>query len=277
MIMPIDPSVAIGAELPPRTFTWRETDVLLYHLALGAGPDELSYVYERDLVVLPTFAVVIPTLGQTEPPAVRMPGIDVDLLAALHGRQELVLHQPLPPSGRLDATSRVADVQDKGTSAVIVVETTTPCFTLRTSIFARGEGGFGGHRGASTRVPVPDRAPDFHTLVRTTPTQPLLYRLCGDLNPLHVDPAFAGLAGFDRPILHGVCTSGLVAMALVDGPLGGAADAVGSFAARFSGVVFPGETLRVCGWKSSGGWAVTATVVERGDAPALSDALLTVS
>ena len=273
----INAEIAIGADLPPRTFTWRETDVLLYHLALGAGPDELTYVYERDLAVLPTFAVVIPTLGQTKPPTVRMPGIDVDLLAALHGRQELVMHQPLPPSGQVDAHSRIADVQDKGESAVIVVETTTPYFTTRTSIFARGEGGFGGHRGPSTRVPVPDRAPDFHSLVRTEPRQPLWYRLCGDLNPLHVDPEFAARAGFDRPILHGLCTYGMVCKALVDGPLGGAMTQVGSFAARFSGVVFPGETLRVCAWDEGERLVVTATVVERADAPALSDATLTLS
>ncbi|NUT36492.1 MAG: 3-alpha,7-alpha,12-alpha-trihydroxy-5-beta-cholest-24-enoyl-CoA hydratase [Hamadaea sp.] len=273
--MPIDPAVAIGAELPARTFAWRETDVLLYHLALGARPDELSYVYERDLTVLPTFAVVIPTLGQTKPPTVRMPGVDVDLLSALHGRQELVMHRPLPPSGQVEATGRVADVQDKGSSAVIVVEAATPYFTTRTSIFARGEGGFGGHRGASTRVEVPDRAPDFHTVVRTTPEQPLLYRLCGDLNPLHVDPGFAAMAGFDRPILHGLCTYGLVAKALIDGPLEGDVARVGSYAARFSGVVFPGESLRVCAWHSDGAWVVTATVVERDDAPALSDATLT--
>src|SRR4051812_28157403 len=153
--MPIDPAVAIGADLPARDLSWNSTDVLLYHLALGAGPDELRYVYERDLQVLPTFAVVAGTLAETEPPRLNMPGIDVDLVAALHGRHELVIHEPLPVSGRARTRSRIVDVQDKGGAAVIVIEAQTAYFTSRTSIFVKGAGGFGGARGPSTRVPTP--------------------------------------------------------------------------------------------------------------------------
>jgi acyl dehydratase len=274
--MPIDPAVAVGAELPARDLAWTTTDVLLYHLALGAGPDELRYVYERDLRVLPTFPVVATTLGQTEPPVLVMPGVDVDLVNALHGRQEVVLHRPLPASGRARARTRIADVFDKGSAAVLVLDTTTEFFTSRTTVFVRGEGGFGGERGPSTRVPVPQRDPDAEVLCPTTPRQPLWYRLCGDRNPLHVDPEFAARAGFPRPIMHGLCTYGMVAKAAVDAMLGGEPARVAGFAARFTGVVFPGETLRTRIWREGDRLVLDATVVERDDAPALGDAVLTV-
>jgi len=188
--MPIDPAVAVGAELPGRDLSWDSTDVLLYHLAVGAGPEELAYVYEDALRgVLPTFATVATTLRDTDPPKVSMPGIDVDLARVVHGRQELELHRPIPVTGRCRARSRIAAVYDKGTAAVVVTETVTELFTSRISIFAKGEGGFGGDRGPSTRVPVPERAPDAEVLSPTDPRQALWYRLCGDRNPLHAHPA----------------------------------------------------------------------------------------
>ncbi|HEY6798612.1 MAG TPA: MaoC/PaaZ C-terminal domain-containing protein [Kineosporiaceae bacterium] len=273
--MPIDPSVAVGAELPERQLTWTSSDVLQYHLALGAGAEELRYVYERDLQVLPTFAVVTPTLGVSEPPKLDMPGIDVDLSAALHGRQELVVHRPLPVDGETVAKARIADIHDKGTAALIVTETTTPYFTLRGTVFVRGEGGFGGSRGPTVRHAPPDREPDVVLLSPTLPQQAAWYRLCGDRNPLHIDPGFAALAGFPRPILHGLCTYGIVAKAAVDHVLEGDPDALASFDARFAGVVYPGETLRVRIWCGPGALTLVVTVADRDDAPALSDALLT--
>jgi acyl dehydratase len=279
--MPIDPARAIGAVLPERELTWTASDVLLYHLALGAGDDDLRYVYERDLHVLPTFAVVTPTLHETRPPTFAMPGIDVDLADALHGRQELVVHRPLPVDGKARERSSVADVQDKGSAAVIVVEAHTvdpagePLFTTRSSIFVRGEGGFGGQRGASTRVPVPAREPDAVVLSPTWPQQALWYRLCGDRNPLHIDPAFAARAGFPRPILHGLCTYGVVCKAVVDALLDGDVARVAGYSARFAGVVFPGETLRTRVWVEADRLVLTASVVERDDAAALADAVLT--
>ncbi|HZN73455.1 MAG TPA: MaoC/PaaZ C-terminal domain-containing protein [Micromonosporaceae bacterium] len=274
--MPIDPAVAVGAVLPARELSWTSSDVLLYHLALGATGDELRYVYERDLRVLPTFAVVASTLGVFEPPSLKMPGVDVDLVRALHGREELVVHEPLPVTGRTNATSRIVEVQDKGNAAVVVVETSTAYFTLRNSIFLRGEGGFGGTRGTPTRVPVPDREPDAELLCPTWPQQALFYRLCGDRNPLHVDPDFAAAAGFPRPILHGLCTYGVVAKAVVDAMLDGDPSRLTSYSARFAGVVFPGETLRVRVWREDEQIVLTATVVERDDAPALGDTTITV-
>jgi len=269
--VPIDPDKAIGAQLPSQEIAWGASDVLLYHLALGAKVDELRYVYERDLRVLPTFAVVAGTLRDTRPPSVSMPGIDVDLVRVLHGREELVVRQPIPVDGRATARSRIVDVYDKGSAAVIVRETETPYYTTRTSIFVRGEGGFGGSRGPSTAVPVPDREPDATLLCPTSPQQALLYRLCGDRNPLHVDPEFAALAGFPRPILHGLCTYGVVCKAVVDALLEGDPGRVAGFSGRFAGVVYPGETLRVRVWRADGHLLVRATVADRDDAPAFTD------
>jgi acyl dehydratase len=274
--MPIDAAVAIGAELPSRELSWTATDVLLYHLALGAGTGELRYVYERDLHVLPTFAVVASTLRDTEPPVLTMPGIDVDLVAALHGRHELTIHRPLPDHGRTHLTSAIADVHDKGGAAVIVIESRTEFFTSRTSIFVRGAGGFGGDRGPSTRVPTPDRAPDAVLLTPTSPEQALLYRLCGDRNPLHVDPEFAAAAGFPRPILHGLCTYGMVCKAVVDAVLDGDPSRVVGYSTRFAGVVYPGETLRTRLWREGDRLVLVTTVIERDDAAALSDTVLTI-
>lgn len=272
--MPIDPDIAIGAELPSQEVSWTASDVLLYHLALGARPEELRYVYERDLRTLPTFAVVAGTLRTTRQPTLVMPGIDVDLVRALHGRQELVVHKPLPPEGRVTAHSRIADVYDKGSAAIIVTETETPYYTLRTTVFVRGEGGFGGHRGPSTSRPAPDREPDATVLCPTWPQQALFYRLCGDRNPLHVDPEFAARAGFPRPIMHGLCTYGMVGKAVVDSVLDGDPGRLTAISGRFAGVVYPGESLRVRIWRADDHLLVTATVADRDDAPAFTDAVV---
>jgi acyl dehydratase len=286
--VPIDPERALGAELPPRTFEWTASDVLLYHLGVGAGADpvdprELRYAYEDDLRVLPTFGIVAPTLRDTEPPKVELPGIDIDLASVLHGHQEITVPGPLPVAGTGVARGRIADLQDKGSAAVIVQETEVRdpsgalLWTARSSIFARGEGGFGGSRGTAARVVLPSRAPDAELLTPTLPQQALWYRLCGDRNPLHADPAFAARAGFDRPILHGLCTWGMVCKAVVDGLLDGDVGRVRGYRARFAGTVLPGETLRTRVWRVDDGFALVTTVIERDDAPVLSDAMLTVA
>jgi acyl dehydratase len=280
--VPIDPSVAIGADLPEQPFTWTATDVLLYHLALGAGGDpmsagELRYASEKDLQVLPTFALVAPTFHVYEPPSVSFPGIDIDLSRVLHGGQELVVHRPLPTDGKATLRSRIADVYDKGSAAVVIQEseavdeTGAPLYTTRSQIFARGEGGFGGERGPSSKVVPPEGKPDVEVVTATLPQQALWYRLCGDRNPLHSDPEFAAAAGFPRPILHGLCSYGIVCKALVDRLLDGDARRVTRFATRFAGVVFPGETLRTRAWRRENDWVVSTTVVERDEAPVLAD------
>lgn len=282
--MPIDPSVAVGAELGETTFAWEASDVLLYHLGIGAGSDpmnprELRYAYEKGLRVLPTFATVAATIRATEPPTVSFPGVEIDLARVVHGSQAVTAHRPLPFSGKAIAKSRIADVFDKGKAAVIVQETevTTadgdPLWTAQSRIFARGEGGFGGERGPSERIELPERDPDVTVETPTLPQQALLYRLCGDRNPLHADPDFARAAGFDQPILHGLCTYGIVAKAVTDAMLDGDPTAVRSWSARFAGIVLPGETLRTRIWDVDGRFVVSTESVERG-APVLADAVL---
>ncbi|NEW59288.1 3-alpha,7-alpha,12-alpha-trihydroxy-5-beta-cholest-24-enoyl-CoA hydratase, partial [Nocardia cyriacigeorgica] len=188
--MPIDPKIALGAELPSREFAWTASDVQLYQLGLGAGARwtdaaELRYLDDRAPQVLPTFATVAQTLHETEPPKVSFPGIDIDLAKVVHGSQEIVVHRPIPASGKATSTGRISEIWDKGSAAVVVQENTitgsdgAPLWTARSSIFAKGEGGFGGERGPSTKSELPDRAPDFDVTTPTLPQQALLYRMLG--------------------------------------------------------------------------------------------------
>ncbi|BBZ24656.1 MaoC/PaaZ C-terminal domain-containing protein [Mycolicibacter hiberniae] len=280
--MAIDLEVALGAEFGQVEFSWTATNVQLYNLALGAGSDpmdprELSYVVDGSPQVLPTFGCVAASFNEVEPPKVSWPGVEIDLAKILHASERVTVPAPLPPSGSARAISRISDVWDKGKAAVVVLETSvtstdgTPLWTQHRSIFARGEGGFGGQRGPSTASELPDRAPDFEIDIPVAPQQALLYRLCGDRNPLHSDPAFAAAAGFDRPILHGLCTYGMTCKAAVDTALGGDAGAVRSFGARFAGVVFPGETLLARLWKDGDRLVGSVVAPSRDDAAILND------
>jgi acyl dehydratase len=262
--MPIDPNVAIGAEFASVEFSWTPTEVQLYHLALGAGADpmnprELSYVIDQKPQVLPTFGCVAASFHDIEPPSVNWPGVEIDLAKILHASEQISVPAPLPPSGSARAVSRVAEVWDKGKAAVVVTETAvtsldgTPLWTQHRSIFARGEGGFGGERGPSTSVAAPERAPDYEVPLPILPQQALLYRLCGDRNPLHSDPEFAAAAGFPRPILHGLCTFGITCKAMVDAALDSDVSRVASYGARFAGVVYPGEMLLARIWQQDDG------------------------
>ena len=285
--MPIDPSVALGAHLPEVRFSWTPSDVALYHLAVGAAADPLdttglAYVDDAKPKVLPTFATVAATFHATEAPRVSFPGIDIDLAKVVHGSQQITAHRPLPPGGTATTRTRIAELQDKGSAAVIVQESVTtsdddgePLWTARSSIFAKGEGGFGGERGTSSKIAYPEREPDHRIVVPTLPQQALLYRLCGDRNPLHSDPEFASRAGFPRPILHGLCSYGTVCRAVTDELLGGDVSAVADFATTFAGIVFPGETLNVNAWEDDDRLLITTTVADRDDAPALQNVVLT--
>ncbi|GAB2716493.1 MaoC/PaaZ C-terminal domain-containing protein [Nocardia thraciensis] len=284
--MPIDPKVALGAALPELEFAWTPSDVQLYHLGLGAGArwtdtGELRYLDDRAPQVLPTFATVAPTLGVTEPPKVSFPGVEIDLAKVVHGSQEVVVHKPIPAAGKARSTGRISEIWDKGSAAVVVQETTVsdsdgdPLWTARSSIFAKGEGGFGGERGPSNKSELPDRAPDFDVTTPTLPQQALLYRMCGDRNPLHSDPGFARAAGFPNPILHGLCTYGLVCKNAVDTVLNSDAARVTGFRARFAGVLYPGETIRSRIWLEGNELTIAATVVDREDAPVLAEVKLT--
>jgi acyl dehydratase len=279
--MPINLDEAIGAELAPVEFSWSSSDVQLYHLGLGAGgdpmdPRELRYLTDGTPQVLPSFGNVAQSFHDTEAPTVKFPGIDIELSKVLHASEAISAPGPIPASGTGIAVTRFTDIWDKGKAAVIWSETTVKApdgallWTQKRSIFARGEGGFGGERGPATDLVTPDRSPDLELDVPTLPQQALLYRMCGDRNPLHSDPEFAAAAGFPRPILHGLCTYGMTCKALVDALLDGDAAALGSYGARMAGVVFPGETLRVTAWKEDGRYVGNVTVPSRDDAAALS-------
>ncbi|MFE2100789.1 MaoC/PaaZ C-terminal domain-containing protein [Streptomyces sp. NPDC059468] len=288
--MPIDAALALAAE--PRTgeITWTTKDVQLYHLGIGAGanpdkdspatdPDELRYTLESRLHVLPSFATVAGAGSPGVISGLSMPGVDVDLARVLHGGQALRIHRPLPAQGTATATGRIAAVYDKGKAAVLVMRTEAadaegPLWTNDAQIFVRGEGGWGGDRGPSARLEPPTGEPDRTVERPVRADQALLYRLSGDYNPLHADPEFAKLAGFDRPILHGLCTYGITLKAVVDTLLGGDVTRVREYTTRFAGVVYPGETLCIRMWREQGRVRVAVGAVEREDAPVLADTIV---
>ena len=285
--MPIDVGKVVGAGLPDIESSWDEARVILYHLGVGAGDpptseSELSYCYEPYLKVLPSFATIPPFEAMAHVPG--LDGMDLNPMMLLHGEHEIEIHRQLPATASVHTVSRVTGVYDKGKAALIVVESVSsdqagPLFTNRASIFARGEGGFdqngtGQAAPGQERVP-PDRAADLVVEAKTIPQQALLYRLSGDRNPLHADPAFAAMGGFDRPILHGLCSFGMVCKAVVDHSLGGQAPLVAAFRARFSGVVFPGETIVISMWREAELVHVEATTRERA-LPVLTNAYVRV-
>ncbi|MFJ8824871.1 MaoC/PaaZ C-terminal domain-containing protein [Streptomyces sp. NPDC102467] len=281
--MPIDAAKAVAAAPRTADITWDHKDIQLYHLGLGAGtpatdPGELRYTLESKLHVLPSFATVAGA-GMAMMGGLAAPGIDVNLAHVLHGGQTIELHRPIPVKGAAHTTARVAAVYDKTKAAVVVLRTEVadadgPLWTSDAQIFIRGEGGFGGERGPSGRPEVPAREPDRTVDRPIREDQALLYRLSGDWNPLHADPEFAKLGGFDKPILHGLCSYGMTLKAVVDTVLDGDVSRVTRYATRFAGVVFPGETLRIRMWQEPGRVRVTVAAVERDEAPVLADTVI---
>jgi acyl dehydratase len=282
--MPIDIEKAVGAELPEGSSSWGPDDVILYHLGVGAGvratdAKELEYTYEQNLKVLPSFGVV-PVFG-TLMGILTVPGVQVNPMMILHGEQDLEIHKPIPTEATTTHRARVTDIFDRVKGASIVIEAKTtdaggdPVFTNRFSAYVRGEGDFGGERGPRPGNLPPEREPDFVVDSPTLPQQALLYRLSGDKNPLHADPSFAAMGGFDRPILHGLCTFGIACKAVVDTALDGDVTKVARYQVRFSGVVYPGETIETSMWKDGDKIIVRATAKERG-APAITNAAITI-
>lgn len=283
--MPIDPALALGATLPALTSSWDADDVILYHLGIGAGlgrptdPAELRYTYERDLVVLPSFGVIPPFMALVSAVMGQLPGVDVNPALVLHGEQELELHRPLPTEATVEHRPRISGIHDKGKAALITLEVPSgaaggdPWFTNRFTIFARGEGGFGGEPAPPPGNEPPSRDPDAVVESPTMSHQALIYRLSGDRNPLHADPDFAKLGGFDIPILHGLCTYGIACKAVVDTLLDGDVTAVARYKVRFAGVVFPGETVVTSMWRDGDRIVVSATTKERGK-PVLANAAI---
>lgn len=252
--MPIDPN-AVGATGAPLSSSWTSRDSMLYALGVGAGADDLMFTTENTHNVvqraLPTMGV---TLADMSPAFATIGTFNPAML--VHGEQRIVCHSEIPVSGTVSTVAEVTAVHDKGKGAVVEITgvstlegATSPLFTVVMAAFIRGEGGWGGDRGPSgPRNVAPDRAPDREVTYSTSRDQALLYRLSGDRNPLHSDPAFAALAGFDRPILHGLCTYGFTGRALLSTLCDGDPAAFESMEGRFSSPVFPGEDLTVRVW-----------------------------
>ena len=253
--MPINPDAA-GAVGEETEISWTSKDSLLYALGVGAGASdpagfELEFTTENTRGVpqraLPTQVVV---MG-----AGNMPDYgDFNLAALLHGDQHIELHQELPVEGSALAQTRVAAIYDKIKAALVVLETNVcshdgdPMWSSRTGLFVSGEGGWGGDRGPSSTWQQPDREPDHVTGYDTRTDLALLYRLNGDRNPLHSDPAFAAMAGFDTPILHGLCTFGVTGRALLHALCDSDPARFGSMGGRFKAPVLPGQRLDVRMW-----------------------------
>ncbi|MEO3760720.1 MaoC/PaaZ C-terminal domain-containing protein [Mycobacterium sp. B14F4] len=266
--MALDPN-AIGAKTDPQLFDWTDRDTLLYALGVGAGIDDLQFTTENshdiEQQVLPTYAVIacLPFAA-----AAKIGTFNFAML--LHGSQGIRLYEPLPPAGKLSVVAEVADIQDKGEgkNAIVMLkatgsnpETSKVVVETFTTAVIRGEGGFGGQPGQRPVAPeIPDREPDARIALPTREDQALIYRLSGDRNPLHSDPWFAReLAGFPKPILHGLCTYGVAGRALVAELGGGDATKVTAIDARFTSPVFPGETLTTWIWRTESGRAVFRT------------------
>jgi len=266
---------------PPRRFSYGDREVMLYALSLGMGADpldrdELAFVYEKELKVIPTATTVLAEGAQAAPgAAVELPAnhrrSQINYLMVLHGEQKIELHRPLPSSGAFTAEIRTTGAFDKGEKGALIVNETlwrdsagAPVATLTSTTFARGDGGFGGpSEGAPEPHRVPSRRPDLTIELSTRRDQALLYRLNGDRNPLHSDPDVAARAGFARPILHGLCTYGLTCRAVLKAVADLDPDRILSHQARFSAPVFPGDSVAVDLWQDGRCVSFEARVPER--------------
>ena len=270
--MPLDQSI-VGVESEPSERSWNSADAILYALGVGAGLEdpleELEFTTENsagvEQRVLPTFGVLI-----AQSRARRKLG-DFNPAMLVHAEQDVTLHAPLPVEGKVRTVSKVTGIYDKGSGALVAAEATAveadtgrPLVTSRSAAFIRGEGGFAGDRGPAAEWQRPDREPDALVEYATRPEQALLYRLSGDRNPLHSDPAFAARGGFDRPILHGLCTYGFTGRALLHVLCESDPARFGSMHARFTRPVMPGDALEIAIWRVDGG-AMFQTRTQAGD------------
>lgn len=272
--MTIEYEKLLNYPIPEIRQTIRWQDTALYNFSIGLGQDpmdqkQLDFVYEARLKAMPSMAVVLGYPGFW----LRNPDTGVDWTQVLHGEQSVILHKPLPAEGEIIGRSRISSIVDRGAGkgallynerVVLDARTGEKLATLEGTTFARGDGGFGGPSGPVKKPhPEPERAPDVTVDLPTRPEQAIVYRLNGDHNPLHIDPEVAAKAGFKQPILHGLCTFGVVAHALLRTCCDYAPEKFGRMDMRFSAPVFPGETIRTEIFHEEGGAAFRARVVER--------------
>ena len=268
--MPINPE-AVGAKGEPTTRSWTSKDALLYAVGIGGGTDELQYTTENtkdvEQKVYPTFAVII---GSGGIPMNAVGSFNPALM--VHGEQGIELLGEIPAGGELESVGECTAIYDKGSAAVLVftseskdVSTGEVLLRTRTSLFCRGEGGWGGDRGPAEKIEMPMREPDRQVTYATREDQALTYRLSGDRNPLHSDPSFAAMGGFDMPILHGLCTYGFTGRGLLNALCDGDASRFKSMNSRFSKPVMPGDTLNVQMWVDGNNKALFRTTNQNGE------------
>jgi acyl dehydratase len=264
---------AVGALGDERAISWNSKDALLYAVGIGAGQADLQFATENTKntpqVVYPTFAVVAGSGSQPSGASALSKVGTINWPLLVHASQAVTLHRPIPVAANAIAQDRVVAIFDKGSAAIIVVENEVKSpegealWNTRSAVFIRGEGGWGGDRGPSgpQNQPPTDRDPDHAVTLQTSPDQAFLYRLSGDRNPLHTDPSFAAIGGFDRPILHGLCSYGFTGRALLAQLADNDVTRFHHLEARFSAPVLPGEALTVRIWRIADDVAVFTTSV----------------
>jgi acyl dehydratase len=271
--MPIQYDRLKSRPFPVLEHTYSTKDTMLYALGLGLGldpmdEDQLRFTYEEGLKALPTMAVVLAYPGFWA----KEPDTGLDWQKILHGEQWLKVDKPLPPSGTVTGQQRITEILDKGAGkgALLFSERDIKdkagnlLATVGGVTFARGDGGFGGPSGPQPEPHrLPERAPDKAYDFKTSPQAALVYRLSGDMNPLHADPKVAASAGFKQPILHGLCTYGVAGFALLKLACGGDPARLRSMQVRFSAPVYPGETIRTEAWLDGKIVSFRSRVVER--------------
>lgn len=271
--MPLNYDAALALPAVEVTQTYSRRDTIIYALGIGLGSDpvaddELPYLYETGLNALPTMPVAMAFKS------LRDMNLGIDYGKLVHGEQRLRIHRPFPVEGAVTGSTRVVDVIDRGADkgALVLLERKMTdaasgelLATVGMTAFCRGDGGFGGPDRPTPPVhAIPDRAPDLVVDVPVSTRAALIYRLSGDVNPLHVDPAVAKKAGFERPILHGLATFGIAGWAVVKHLLDGKADGLRELDGRFSAPVLPGDTLSFELWRDGNTASIRATAKERG-------------
>jgi acyl dehydratase len=264
-------SSLLGRTFDPIPVSWDSKDAMLYAVGVGARPaTELDFLFEgKGPLVLPTYGVIP---GMMAMGALFGSGVEINPMMILHGEQAISLQRAIPADCKAQVTGSVTEVWDKGKAAVIgvageVADDDGPLFTTKATLFVRGAGGFGGERGpaAAERNAPPDTAPDHVVEAETRDEQAAIYRLSGDRNPLHIDPGFAQMAGYESPFIHGLCTYGFVGRAVLHALCDGDPARFTSFEGRFADQVYPGDTIVTKLWRTGDGEAIVQAETQHGN------------